>query len=237
MKKLLIISILSIATIITISGCGGGGDSSNEGEIIHNGYTYKSVKSPITGRIWLDRNIGAAEVCTSYNDVACYGDYFQWGRNPDGHEDSQSGTTPTQATNISNVGHSLFITTNYANRYDWAYNVDPSGFSRSMQWIKTDGSSVCPKGYRVPTYNELAQEVVGHIHNRDEAFNSFLKLPSAGYRMINGVFAFVGEEGGYWSSDPNNPDTAKGGLLKKYSAMGVAELNRGFGLSVRCIKD
>jgi len=236
MKKLLSI-ILSVGTIIAINGCGGGGGGSTSNEITHNGYTYKSVKSPTTGRIWLDRNIGAAEVCTSYNDVACYGDYFQWGRNADGHEDSNSGTTPTQATSISNVGHSFFIVTTSANKYDWAYNVDSSGSARSMQWSKIDGSSVCPKGYRVPTYNELAQEVNGHIHNRDDAFNSFLKLPSAGYRNTNGTFAYVGVGGAYWSSDYASAYGAKAGVFNQNSAQGVTDAKRGYGVSVRCIKN
>ena len=43
------------------------------------GKVYKVITSPYTGHKWLDRNLGASQVCTAYNDVNCYGDYFQWG--------------------------------------------------------------------------------------------------------------------------------------------------------------
>jgi hypothetical protein len=36
--------------------------------ISFNGLTYKLVTSPDTGRVWLDRNLGATQVATSPND-------------------------------------------------------------------------------------------------------------------------------------------------------------------------
>jgi hypothetical protein len=39
-----------------------------------------------TGKVWLDRNLGARQVCTSSTDAACFGDLYQWGRAKDGHE-------------------------------------------------------------------------------------------------------------------------------------------------------
>jgi hypothetical protein len=56
-----------------------------------NGLTYGLVLSPDTGRVWLDRNLGASQVCTSVTDTACYGDLYQWGRAKDGHESRDSG--------------------------------------------------------------------------------------------------------------------------------------------------
>jgi hypothetical protein len=58
--------------------------------ITHNGTSYGTVKSPYTGKIWLDRNLGASQVCdrnnsfTDNNDYVtsqqnCFGDYYQWG--------------------------------------------------------------------------------------------------------------------------------------------------------------
>jgi len=47
-------------------------------EITHNGVAYDVVTSPYTSRVWLDRNLGATQVCTSFDDVDCYGDYYQW---------------------------------------------------------------------------------------------------------------------------------------------------------------
>ncbi len=37
------------------------------------------IKSPYTGKVWLDRNLGAKRVCAAYNDIYCYGELFQWG--------------------------------------------------------------------------------------------------------------------------------------------------------------
>ena len=39
-----------------------------------------------TGKVWMDRNLGAAQVATSATDEAAYGDLYQWGRPEDGHE-------------------------------------------------------------------------------------------------------------------------------------------------------
>jgi len=67
----------------------------DDGGITHNGVKYDTVTSPYTGRVWLDRNLGASQVCTSATDTACYGDYYQWGRGHDGHQSSSSLTTAT----------------------------------------------------------------------------------------------------------------------------------------------
>jgi len=43
--------------------------------IYFEGLEYKEVKSE-TGRIWLDRNLGAKRVATSINDAQAYGNYY-----------------------------------------------------------------------------------------------------------------------------------------------------------------
>ncbi len=149
----------------------------NTGEITHNGVTYGTVTSPYTGRVWLDRNLGASRVCTAFNDGACYGDYYQWGRNADGHEKSNSSTSSTKALSI-NPGHSYFIN----NAYDWTSD-DNDGIQRSSQWSATNGSSICPIGFRVPTIEELRSETIDQgVENYADVFDNFLKVPVAGYR-------------------------------------------------------
>ena len=37
------------------------------------------VENPLTGRTWIDRNLGASQVATSPTDTAAYGDLYQWG--------------------------------------------------------------------------------------------------------------------------------------------------------------
>ena len=46
-----------------------------------------------TGRIWMDRNLGATRVPTSASDAQGYGDLYQWGREKDGHQLRTSSTT------------------------------------------------------------------------------------------------------------------------------------------------
>lgn len=78
--------------------------SLSEPAIIHNGTTYKTVTSPYTGKVWLDRNLGASQVCTGVQDANCYGDYYQWGRSFDRHQEEDSNETNVQAIDIDNPG-------------------------------------------------------------------------------------------------------------------------------------
>ena len=118
-----------------------------DGMIVHDGYHYKMIESNVTSKIWLDKNLGANQVCTSYDDSQCFGDYFQWGRKADGHEKVTSQTTDTATINVDNVGHNMFITSSFS-PYDWASFGDTK---RSENWSKTDGNSVCPAGFKVPS--------------------------------------------------------------------------------------
>ena len=204
--------------------------------IVHNGTSYGTVTSPYTGKVWLDRNLGAAQVCTSFDDTACYGDYYQWGRNFDGHEDSMSGITNAQATDINNAGGDFIISVP-VNSYDWAKTADSDGSLREANWSKTDGSSVCPVGYRVPTIGELTAETVDNgVIDGDTAFTNFLKLPSAGARNYEtGILSLQGSWGNVWASSVDGSDSQFFGF-NRGGAEGLA-VKRANGLSVRCLRD
>jgi uncharacterized protein (TIGR02145 family) len=246
--------VLSSVLAIAFTACGGGGGSSSGGEaddtIIHNGVEYKTVTSPYTGRVWLDRNLGAAEVCESYDDVACYGDYYQWGRDADGHEDGTSATTTTLASSIT-PGHDKFIKTNGG---DWVANgVDDSGAARAAKWSKTDGSSICPAGFRVPTWDELKAELLydgsaeiqqtsseksgNSDDSRVNAFNSFLKLPAGGKRKEDDATGVDKGSFGYLWSIQNNSGNYDSTIVgwTDYTIYGSDA--RAAGLNVRCIKE
>lgn len=206
--------------------------------IMHNGTSYGFVTSPYTGKIWLDRNLGAARVCESFNDTACYGDYYQWGRNADGHEDSGSATTFTQATDVATVGHSDFIMSEDENFYDWAKAVDETGATRQENWSKTDGSSVCPAGFRVPNITELKAETLDNdVTNRDTAFSNFLKLPLPGYRFYTSGDLFYIDSSSYmWASSVGGTSLSNGiGFSSDFA--GGFDADRAFGFSVRCLRD
>ena len=203
--------------------------------IIHNGVTYNEVTSPYTGEVWLDRNLGASRVCLALNDTACYGDYYQWGRNFDGHQISNSATTTTLATDITNVGSDFIISADISGKWTTA---DSDGSLRSANWSNTDGSSVCPIGYRVPTITELTAETIlasTPVSNNTDAFNNFLKLPSAGSRR-SGLMSSVGTDVDMWSSSANGSYSEYLYIHSAYAGTPFPQY-RAYGGSIRCIKD
>jgi len=200
--------------------------------VTHNATTYGLVRSPYTGKIWLDRNLGASQVCTSFNDAQCYGDYYQWGRNFDGHQDSTSDTTSVKAADIGNAGTKFIMSSS-----DWSTG-DSDGTIRQAQWVKTDGSTVCPTGFKVPNGPELMAETIDRdVTNSATAFSNFLKLPSAGYRKnSDGSMRERGSFGVVWVISLNG---ANSGYIdfSSVAAYGVQYDIRAYGQSVRCLKD
>ncbi len=207
--------------------------------IVHNGTTYSYVTSPYTAKIWLDRNLGAAQVCTSLDDVACYGDYYQWGRNSDGHQNSTSGIADTLAMDVNNAGTEYIRPP--SSLHDWvAGGVDDDGSIRVANWSKTDGTSVCPVGFRVPTEDELEAEHLGtnpmEISDKYDIFNSFLKLPSAGLRTYS-CGCSVNLEGSWGYLWASSADGFESSILIWGSSVGWANVSRASGRSVRCLRD
>ena len=188
------------------------------------------VKNPTTGKIWMDRNLGASQVATSSTVAAAYGDLYQWGRSADGHEIRTSGTTTTLATSDT-PGHGNFITSG-SYPYDWR---NPQN---DNLWQGVSGTNnPCPAGYRLPTEAEWeAERTSWSSNNAAGAFASPLKLPVAGYRNYsNGSLVNVGSDGYYWSS-------TVAGTYSRLLYFGSSNANmlsnyRAYGLSVRCLKD
>ncbi|NBU73022.1 MAG: hypothetical protein EBS53_16545, partial [Bacteroidetes bacterium] len=188
------------------------------------------VTNPITGKTWMDRNLGATQVATSSTDQNAYGDLYQWGRRADGH---QCRTSPTTATlsSIDQPAHGDFITINSGN-YDW----------RSPQnanlWQGVNGvNNPCPSGYRIPTETEINAERLSWSQNNSAgAFASPLKWTLAGNRNYsNGTLGNGGSSGYYWSS-------TVGGTLSRHlyfnsSNAFMNDLYRAIGMTVRCLKD
>jgi uncharacterized protein (TIGR02145 family) len=209
--------------------------------IVHNGTSYGTITSPYTGKVWLDRNLGANRACMAIDDTECYGDYYQWGRGYDGHQEYYSSTTIILSTDVDNVGHGDFIKSSISPR-DWA-SVDYGGAIRSENWLKNDGTSICPIGFRVPTHSELFVEVFNDPGSSDsftrfDIYNDFLKLPSAGLKFAHSA-SFVANIGNYWTSTSTPPIGKTMRLTLKDSALqtGIISAGRGNGCSVRCIKD
>lgn len=192
------------------------------------------VTNPITGKTWMDRNLGASRAATSSTDALAYGDLYQWGRLSDGHQFRNSGTSTT-LSGTDQPAHGNFIITDSGD-WDW----------RSPQndnlWQGVNGiNNPCPNGYRLPTLTEWLAEVSswGSNNNAAGAFASPLKLPMAGFRHLsNGSLVVVGTDGYYWSSTVDDTRlTDSRGLFFNSSGISMFTISRAFGHSVRCIKD
>jgi len=190
-----------------------------------------NVTNPATGRIWMDRNLGATQVATSSTDANAYGDLYQWGRRSDGHQCRNSSTTATLSS-VDQPANGNFITISSGNR-DW----------RSPQnnnlWQGVNGiNNPCPTGYRLPTEPELDVERLSWSSNNDVgAFASVLKLPKAGHRTHgNGSVDNVGHIGFYWTSSLFHTSAHRLYFLNTSNA-DVHTGGRANGDSVRCLKD
>jgi hypothetical protein len=188
------------------------------------------VTNPSTGKTWMDRNLGAAQVATSSTDANSYGDLYQWGRRADGHQCRTSATTTTLSS-TDQPAHGDFITVNPGN-YDW----------RSPQndnlWQGVNGvNNPCPAGYRLPTETEINAERLSWSQNNSAgAFASPLKLPLAGIRVYSdGSLYPVGSFGSYWSSTVSGTYAAHLNFVSSDADMGYGY--RAYGFSVRCLKD
>lgn len=202
-----------------------------------------------TGKIWMDRNLGASRAATSKTDFNAYGCLYQWGRGNDGHASitwsrgeegpfgelagvAVNGTTTTLATSNS-PGNALFITDQVSIPYDWR---NPHN---SDLWQGVNGvNNPCPSGYRVPTKAEFQAEISAYtIGGSNSAFNSIHKFPVAGDRAFDsGSVRDQGIDSFFWTSTPDDDDS-----FNVYIAAGEVYSNvsngRAGGYSVRCIKN
>ena len=198
------------------------------------------VKSK-TGRIWMDRNLGASQVATSQTDEKAYGDLYQWGRGADGHQLRTSPTTNTLST-TDVPGNAFFIT---STNYDWRSPKNDN------LWQGVNGvNNPCPAGFRLPTDAEWDVEIKTWDLSKLKSgifFVSPLKLTLGGYRgnSLKGnasVVDSVGQVVIFWSSTSyiiNSKETS-GSISFGFSNSYVSKIygdNRIFGRCIRCIKD
>lgn len=212
------------------------------------------VKSK-TGRIWMDRNLGATQAATSQYDEKAYGHLYQWGRGADGHQerfDSRILSGSTLLSSTDNPGNRAFIYTPDSPQ-DWRKPQNDN------LWQGINGiNNPCPVGYRLPTESEWSLEIAtwGNPKSILDAFNSPLKLTLGGYvgAGYGGLNQYGNKDnsqdwdsqGRYWSSSVDGQGS-KGILILQspdvYPNGGspprthIYTLPRACGQCVRCIKD
>jgi uncharacterized protein (TIGR02145 family) len=185
------------------------------------------VTNPTTGKTWMDRNLGASRAATSSTDAQAYGDLYQWGRGPDGHQ-CRNSTTTTTLSSTDQPAHGSFI----RSTGDWRSPQNP------YLWLSYSGvNNPCPNNYRLPTESELeAERLSWTTNNTSGAFGSPLKLTMGGYRDFSTAsISSAGTYGYYWNS---NFVANLSSFMYFYNSGAVSNTaSRGFGFSVRCIKD
>jgi len=192
-----------------------------------NPTTVVDVLNPATGKVWMDRNLGALQAATSSTDVSSYGDLYQWGRAADGHQCRNSQTTG-QVSSSDQPGNSSFILSST----DW----------RSPQnntlWNGVNGiNNPCPSGYRIPSSAEIdAERLSWNTNNSNGAFASPLKFSSTGRRDgSTGSLLGVGTGADYWTSTVSGQNVLR--LSVNSSNANISEANRSTGYPVRCIRN
>ncbi len=188
------------------------------------------VINPLTGKLWMDRNLGASRVANAITDEAAYGDLYQWGRFSDGHQCRNSSNT-INLSYSDTPGHDDFIRTIETDIGDWRNQQNNS------LWQGVNGmNNPCPSSFRLPTEAELHTERQSwNSNNSAGAFGSPLKFTAAGRRSnSSGGLSVVGSRGVYWSSTVTGSSAV---AMDIASSVSMQDYFRAFGLSVRCIKD
>jgi len=187
------------------------------------------VKST-TGRIWMDRNLGATAVAKTSSQNSSFGHLYQWGRFSDGHQFRRSKTSKKLSATSSPSNSEFILSSKSPN--DWIKSQNDN------LWQGVKGvNNPCPAGFRLPTSAEFDEEIATWISkDANGALVSPLKLPMAGYRAnSNGEVTDSGFNGDYWTS------TAEGsyarGLYFDAKSASTDIGGRSVGVSVRCIKN
>ena len=204
----------------------------------HGPTAINEVTNPITGRTWMDRNLGASiassgGIGTLGND----GDYYQWGRNSDGHQCTSSLRTTVTSSNDQPNNGGYFIETSMGGG-DWRTP------SNNNLWQGINGiNNPCPNGFRLPTENEWNTERSswGNI-GFNQTGSTVLKLDAVGYRAwyntqpefiaagIGGYFY-----GYYWSCTVLNGSARY--LYLSTNTNSIGDFPKSGGVFVRCIKE
>lgn len=197
-----------------------------------------------TGKVWMDRNLGASRAGTSATDYFAYGCLYQWGRGNDGHASINwssstagvpvNGSTTTPAT-TDVPGNALFIT-NSTTPYDWR-----STKNDALWQVGSQVNNPCNVGFHVPTDAQLTAEFAAY--SITNAAQAYANGPGGGFKFVlagnrgntNATLNNQGVSGNYWSSSVNGV-----AAYRRYSNSGGTSSSdnyRAFGFALRCLKD
>ena len=212
----------------------------DRGKVVTKPWTYGTVTTA-TGRVWMDRNLGASRVATSSTDTQAYGDYYQWGRPADGHQtkyltnNNSSGFTNTRSATAVPATDLWIEPTDGSN--DWLSTPD------NTLWTGANpATNPCPAGFRIPTESEWsAERATWSSTNAAGGFASPLKLTRPG------MLTSFGSSGAYFTAKDNfgqyltQTAYTNGGAryfgIEGSNAWFDQNYYKSHGMSVRCIQN
>ena len=195
------------------------------------------------GKKWLDRNVGADNVCQSSNEDSCMGYLFQWGRFADGHQHRTSAVK-----NVNPVDpnfKSVYFEEASSGPQDWLTatgdeTVNGEVAVRTENWKSLTVNTVCPSGWFVPSEADLTKLLADEsIADAASAFSSNLKFSLNGRRSSLGTLEASSRIGYYWTSDitlPAKPGTLSRAMIINNNRIELGANYRSEAMGVRCIK-
>ena len=209
----------------------------SRGSILSKPWVYGTVTTR-TGRIWMDRNLGATRVAQNSTDIQAYGDYYQWGRPADGHEKHNVSGSASDFTNVKSAtsvpGNSKYIFSSDGSN-DWLATSD------NTLWNGVNApNNPCPAGFRIPTESEWAAEAaVFTSNNVDGSFETGygLRLTVGGMATSQKYITAIGNYGQYMTQTAYDNGRVKYFGVISWITWFDTNYYKTTGQSCRCIKD
>lgn len=211
------------------------------------------------GGTMMDRNLGATSA--GRGNVGALGLLYQWGRkDPFMGACSISKSTLAASTGIwsnvsgaKSVDYAVENPMTFISSDEWCNN--STNYEQRWTYSEKTMYDPCPVGYKVPDGGEngfwsasYATTIIRDVTNKGIQWRlddgTIAWYPAAGYRVSNGSDMLnVGLRGLYWSSRPKSSDSSN---KSSYCFALFADdgytvpdgtMNRGYGLSVRCVRE
>jgi uncharacterized protein (TIGR02145 family) len=197
-----------------------------------------------TGKVWMDRNLGASRPGISATDYKAFGCLYQWGRGNDGHASinwtSATTGTPvygsfTTVTSSNTPGHAVFIRGTSATNFDWR-SPKNDALWQGVNLV----NNPCPTSFHVPSGAEFYNELIAYgISNTATAYtngpNGGFKFVDKGFRQFGDASILKDTNSYYWTTNLNGANVYYRNF--KSSETNSFSTVRTMGFSVRCVRD